>query len=143
MDHIAETVGLAAVRYYDLSHSLASDYKFDFATMLSLEGNTTPYMLYAYARIRSIARKANVDFAVLATETPIVLKHPSEIALALKPNDLLGIAMSRADLFGDDLHKFMREGSHGMSSMVAVIEDPGLRRCQSLLLLRLDWSAGL
>lgn len=46
-----------------------------------------------------------------------------EIALALKPNDLLGIAMSRADLFGDDLHKFMKEGARGMSSMVAVIED--------------------
>lgn len=46
-----------------------------------------------------------------------------EIALALKPNDLLGIAMSRADLFGDDLHKFMLEASHSMSSMVAVIED--------------------
>ncbi len=46
-----------------------------------------------------------------------------EIALALKPNDLLGIAMSRADLFGDELHEFMREASRGMSSMVAVIED--------------------
>ncbi|MBT7951510.1 MAG: GMC family oxidoreductase [Gammaproteobacteria bacterium] len=46
-----------------------------------------------------------------------------EIALALKPNDLLGIAMSRADLFGNDLHRFMKEGSRGMSSMVAVIED--------------------
>lgn len=46
-----------------------------------------------------------------------------EIALALKPNDLLGIAMSRADLFGNDLHEFMRKGSRGMTSMVAVIED--------------------
>lgn len=46
-----------------------------------------------------------------------------EIALALKPNDLLGIAMSRADLFGADLHTFMKEGSRGMSSMVAVMED--------------------
>lgn len=46
-----------------------------------------------------------------------------EIALTLKPNDLLGIAMSRADLFGDGLHKFMKEASRGMSSMVAVIED--------------------
>ena len=84
VDHIAETVGLAAVRYFDLSHSLASDYKFDFATMLSLEGNTAPYMLYAYARIRSIARKADVDFAALPSDAPIVLEHPSEIALALK-----------------------------------------------------------
>lgn len=84
VDHIAETVGLAAVRYFDLSHSLVSDYKFDFATMLSLEGNTAPYMLYAYARIRSIARKADVDFAGLPSDTPIILEHPSEIALALK-----------------------------------------------------------
>ncbi|MCH9033013.1 MAG: arginine--tRNA ligase, partial [Planctomycetes bacterium] len=84
VDHIAETVGLAAVKYFDLSHSLASDYKFDFATMLSLEGNTAPYMLYAYARIRSIARKADIDFAVLPTDAPINLEHPSEIALALK-----------------------------------------------------------
>ncbi len=45
------------------------------------------------------------------------------IALALKPNDLLGIAMSRADLFGDDLHKFMREASRRMGAMTAVIED--------------------
>ena len=46
-----------------------------------------------------------------------------EVGLALKPNDLLGIAMSRADLFGNDLHKFMKEGARGMSSMVAVCED--------------------
>ena len=84
VDHIAETVGLAAVRYFDLSHSMASDYKFDLATMLSLEGNTAPYMLYAFARIRSIARKADVDFATLPTDQPILLDHPSEVALALK-----------------------------------------------------------
>ena len=41
-------------------------------------------MLYAYARIRSIARKADVDFAALPTDAPIILEHPSEIALALK-----------------------------------------------------------
>ncbi|MFQ5592014.1 MAG: arginine--tRNA ligase, partial [Phycisphaerae bacterium] len=58
VDGIAETVGLAAIKYFDLSHSITSDYKFDFDTMLSLEGNTAPYMLYAYARIRSIGRKA-------------------------------------------------------------------------------------
>ena len=46
-----------------------------------------------------------------------------EIALALKPNDLLGIAMSRADLFGNDLHKFMEKASRSMTSMVAVAED--------------------
>ncbi|NKB35731.1 MAG: FAD-binding protein [Gammaproteobacteria bacterium] len=46
-----------------------------------------------------------------------------EVALALKPNDLLGIAMSRADLFGSDLHSFMKKASRSMTSMVAVVED--------------------
>ena len=84
VDKIAETVGLAAIKYFDLSHSLTSDYKFDLDTMLSLEGNTAPYMLYAYARIRSIGRKAGVDFGALPGGQGIVLEHPAEIALALK-----------------------------------------------------------
>ena len=45
------------------------------------------------------------------------------IAQAVKPNDLLGIATSRPDLFGNDLHAFMKNGAHGFASMTAVIED--------------------
>jgi choline dehydrogenase-like flavoprotein len=45
------------------------------------------------------------------------------IAQAVKPNDLLGIANTRADLFGDDLHRFMKRAAHGFASMTAVIED--------------------
>ena len=82
MDHIAETVGIASIRYYDLCHSLATDYRFEWDTMLSLEGNTAPYMLYAYARIRSIGRKAGVDLAALPPAAPICVEHESEIALA-------------------------------------------------------------
>jgi arginyl-tRNA synthetase len=81
---VAEVVGLGAIKYFDLSHSLSSDYTFDIDTMLSLEGNTAPYMMYAYARIRSIGRKAGVDFAALSSNAPIVLEHPTEIALAKK-----------------------------------------------------------
>lgn len=84
MDTIAETVGLAAVKYFDLSHSMNSDYRFDLDTMLAMEGNTAPYMLYAYARIRSIGRKAGVDFRALPADAPVILEHPSEIALAKK-----------------------------------------------------------
>ena len=84
MDAIAETVGLAAVKYFDLSHSMTSDYRFDLDTMLAMEGNTAPYMLYAYARIRSIGRKAGVDFRELPSDAPILLDHASEIALAKK-----------------------------------------------------------
>ncbi len=84
MDTIAETVGLAAVKYFDLSHSMTSDYRFDLDTMLAMEGNTAPYMLYAYARIRSIGRKAGVDFRELPASAPMILEHPSEIALSKK-----------------------------------------------------------
>ena len=81
-DRIAERVGLAAVKYADLSHSMTSDYRFDFDTMVNLEGNTAPYMLYAYARIRSIGRKAGVDLATLPADAAVRPEHPAEMALA-------------------------------------------------------------
>src|SRR5690606_6568548 len=49
--------------------------------------------------------------------------HQWEIALAVKPNDLLGIAMTRPDLFGNDLHRFMQDGARHLSSMVGLCED--------------------
>ena len=58
---IAEKVGIAAVKYADLSKNRTSDYIFDWSTMLSFEGNTAPYLLYAYARIRSILGKEEVS----------------------------------------------------------------------------------
>ena len=54
---IAEKVGIAAVKYADLSKNRTSDYIFDWSSMLSFEGNTAPYLMYAYARICSILRK--------------------------------------------------------------------------------------
>jgi arginyl-tRNA synthetase len=81
---VSETVGIAAVKYFDLSHSLTSDYKFDLDIMLAMEGNTAPYMLYAYARIASIGRKAGIDFRDLPDTAPIMLEHPSEVALGKK-----------------------------------------------------------
>jgi len=83
-DQIAETVGIAAVKYFDLAHALPSDYKFDLNTILAMEGNTAPYMLYAYARIRSIGRKAGVDFSAMPERTELSLEHPAEMALAKK-----------------------------------------------------------
>jgi len=82
MDEIAETVGISAVRYFDLSHNLASDYTFDWDHMLAMDGNTAPYMLYAYARIRSIGREAGVAYEDLPPDGQVMLEHPSEIALA-------------------------------------------------------------
>jgi len=55
---VARAVGIGAVKYADLSMNRNSNYKFSYAKMLALQGNTAPYMLYAYARVRGIERKA-------------------------------------------------------------------------------------
>jgi arginyl-tRNA synthetase len=57
-DRIAAAVGIGAVKYADYSNNRTSDYVFSFDKMLAMEGNTAPYMQYAYARIKSIGRKA-------------------------------------------------------------------------------------
>ena len=54
---IARVVGLGAIKYADLSQNRQSDYVFSWDKMLSLQGNTAPYLLYAYTRVRSIFRK--------------------------------------------------------------------------------------
>jgi arginyl-tRNA synthetase len=57
-EQIAKAVGIGAVKYADYSNNRTSDYVFSFDKMLAMEGNTAPYMQYAYARIKSIERKA-------------------------------------------------------------------------------------
>lgn len=78
---IAEVVGIAAIKYFELSKNRNSDYIFDWNTMLSFEGNTAPYLLYAYARIRSIFRK---DEAAGIDTFTICITEKEEQALALK-----------------------------------------------------------
>ena len=77
---IANTVGIGAVKYADLSKNRTSDYIFNWDTMLSFEGNTAPYLQYAYARIQSIFRKAGE----INSSAEIVLQEPAERLLATK-----------------------------------------------------------
>lgn len=79
---VARKVGIGAVKYADLSKTRSNDYIFDWDSMLSFEGNTAPYLQYAYTRIRSIFRKAAVNPDTLAGA--ITLETPQEKALALK-----------------------------------------------------------
>ncbi|MBP7050887.1 MAG: arginine--tRNA ligase [Phycisphaerae bacterium] len=83
---IAQAVGIGAVKYADYCNSRTSDYVFSFDKMLAMEGNTAPYMQYAYARVRSIERKAQtkgVDVAgELASVKTLNLSEPSELDLA-------------------------------------------------------------
>ena len=82
---IAETVGIAALKYADLSQNRTSDYVFSYDKMLAMTGNTATYMQYAYARVRSIFAKGRVDIESLrASGSPILLGSPAERALALE-----------------------------------------------------------
>lgn len=58
--NISRVVGVASVKYADLSKNRSSDYLFSFDNMISFEGNTAPYLLYAYTRVASIFRKAEI-----------------------------------------------------------------------------------
>lgn len=79
---IARIVGIGAVKYAELSKNRTTDYIFDWDTMLSFEGNTAPYLQYAYTRIKSIFRRANINPADI--DQPFILQDPAETALALK-----------------------------------------------------------
>ena len=76
--NIARVVGLGALKYADLSNNRQSDYIFDWNKMLALQGNTAPYLQYAYTRIRSIDRKAGAPDCSRAI---ITVNAPEELAL--------------------------------------------------------------
>ena len=78
---IARVIGLGAVKYADLLPNRQSDYIFSWDKMLALSGNTAPYLQYAYARIKSIFRKAG-DASINYQQSTINLLAPQEIALA-------------------------------------------------------------
>ena len=82
---IAPQVGIGAVKYADLAVAHDSEYVFDLDRMVSLTGNTGPYLQYAAARIRSIFRSAGMDPDQLSgqADAPLVITEPAERALAL------------------------------------------------------------
>ena len=79
---VANKVGIGAVKYADLSITRTNDYIFDWESMLSFEGNTAPYLQYAYTRISSIFRKAEINPKTLSASIDII--ESQEKALALK-----------------------------------------------------------
>jgi arginyl-tRNA synthetase len=79
---IARVVGLGAVKYADLLPNRQSDYVFSWDKMLALQGNTAPYLQYAYTRIKSIFRKAEETFNIQHSTLNIQLAAAEEIALA-------------------------------------------------------------
>lgn len=77
---IGQTVGIGAVKYADLSKNRTSDYVFDWDAMLSFEGNTAPYLQYAYTRVQSVFKKAGE----WDSNAPLSLTEPLEKQLAVE-----------------------------------------------------------
>ena len=81
-DEVARIIGGGSVKYAELSQNRLTDYKFSWDKMLSLQGNTAPYLINAYVRTRSIFRKLEGSDVTLTED--VVLTEPAEIALAMK-----------------------------------------------------------
>lgn len=82
LKQLAEVVGIGAVKYADLSKSRTTDYIFDWDNMLAFEGNTAPYMQYAYTRVASVFKRADIDAGSLTQ--PIILTDDRERQLAAR-----------------------------------------------------------
>ncbi len=80
---VARVVGIGAVKYADLSKNRTSDYIFDWDQMLSFDGNTAPYLQYAYSRIQSIFRRGELDPASLSGEVQLGTEEERALAVIL------------------------------------------------------------
>ena len=91
LGRVAQVIGIAAVKYNDLSQNRNTDIVFDWDKMLSLDGNSAPYIQYAYARLQSIVRKASARASALRpSDFPALAPEEQELArLCAKFKDVL------------------------------------------------------
>lgn len=82
IEEISRKVGIGSVKYADLSKTRTNDYIFNWNSMLSFEGNTAPYLQYAYTRVQSIFRKAEIDPQTISSA--ILIQSEQEKNLAIK-----------------------------------------------------------
>lgn len=137
---IASVVGIDAVQYADLSQNRSSNYVFSWDKMLSLEGNTAPYLLYAIARIHSIFRKAGV-LPGTAEDAASSLETPTEIALARKLTKFAdAIRLATDTLRPHHLCLYLYELAGDYSSFnnadKVLVDDPAIRARRLLLCAR-------
>ncbi len=128
---IAGAVGVGAVKYADLSMDRTSDYRFSWSKMLAMQGNTAPYMQYAYARVRSIFRKGAEEAGDLAG-TDISLTEPDERELAKRllrlPETLASVATEcRPNILTNYLFELASCFSSFYESCPVLKSDPAIR----------------
>ena len=127
----AETIGIAAVRYFDMRNNRTTNYTFSYDKMLDPKGNTAVYLLYAYARISSIIRASKVDVSTLDAATELALTQPSERDLALELLKFPDMVQSvLADLFPHKLTDYMWDLSNKFTAFYMecrVVDSPEMR----------------
>ena len=135
---IADIVGVASVQYADLSQNRSSDYVFAWDRMISLEGNTAAYLLYAVARIRSIFRKAGLDAASPSVAGASAPETPQELALArklVKFSDAVQLATNtlRPHFLSLYLYELASEFSTFYAADKVIVEDAAVHARRLLL----------
>ncbi|MBP6507817.1 MAG: arginine--tRNA ligase [Opitutaceae bacterium] len=138
---IADIVGVASVQYADLSQNRSSDYVFAWDKMISLEGNTAAYLLYAVSRIRSIFRKAGLDAAQPPVADATAPDSPQELALArklVKFSDAVQLATNtlRPHFLGLYLYELASDFSTFYAADKVIVDDPAMRARRLLLCSR-------
>ncbi|MBT82378.1 MAG: arginine--tRNA ligase [Alteromonadaceae bacterium] len=94
---VARKVGIGAVKYADLSKNRTTDYVFNWDTMLSFEGNTAPYLQYAFTRVKSIFRKSGIAVAELKGAMTFTEKQEHALAvLLLQFEEVIGLVSREA-----------------------------------------------
>ncbi len=147
---IADIVGVASVQYADLSQNRSSDYVFAWDKMISLEGNTAAYLLYAVARIRSLFRKAGFDPTTPPVMGATAPETPQELALArklVKFSDAVQLATHtlRPHFLCLHLYELAGEFSTFYAADKVIVDDPAVRARRLLLCHRtlIELEAGL
>ena len=135
---IAGVVGVASVQYADLSQNRSSDYVFTWDKMISLEGNTAAYLLYAVARIRSIFRRAGLDPSQPPIAGASAPETPQELALARKLVQFSdAVQLATAQLRPHFLCLYLYELAGAYSAFYAadkvVVDEPAVRARRLLL----------
>ena len=154
IDKMAQTLGIDAVKYADLSGHRVKDYEFNYDKMLNFEGNTAAYLLYGYVRIRGIERKIGAKENKKKKEVKIELIHPSERSLALSllqfseclnamekdllPNRLSDYLYAISEKFHRFFHDCRVEGSDCEDSRLLLCQLTANILKQGLYLLGLD-----
>jgi arginyl-tRNA synthetase len=141
LEHIAQTVGVGAIKYADLSPNRTSDYVFSWDKLLSFEGNTAPYLLYATARIQSIFRKLEDTQREGLEKRASILETDEEIALARKIVEFIGalqttIETLRPHMLCLYLHELAGTFSAFYSANKVIVEDEGIQARRLILCSR-------